>query len=156
LTASVPGGKRIGSIVATVLAAALPPSPGTTQPPSLSTWSGVYSQAQAQRGREVYLATCSQCHAPDMTGIDSAPPLTGGRFAANWNGVALADMLERIRVSMPQNNPGTLSRALIADVTAYVLQQNGFPAGESELPRQAALLKTIAYEAYGSGGQSRD
>jgi len=87
-----------------------------------------------------------------MTGIDSAPPLTGGKFAANWNGVNLGDMVERIRISMPQNSPGTLSRADVADVTAYLLQQNGFPAGESELPRQTALLKTIAYEAYGPGG----
>jgi alcohol dehydrogenase (cytochrome c) len=139
-----------------LLAVAIAPRPVAAQPPSLTTWSGVYSLAQADRGREVYAATCSQCHGPDMTGIDSAPPLTGGRFAANWNGVALADMLERIRVSMPQNDPGTLSRAQIADVTAYVLQQNGFPPGESELPRQAAVLKTIAYEAYGSRGGGRD
>ena len=133
---------------AVVLAAALWPVPGGTQPPSLSTWSGIYSPAQAERGLKVYLLTCSQCHGPDMTGIDSAPPLTGGRFAANWNGVTLGDMVERIRISMPQNNPGTLARADVTDVTAYLLQQNGFPAGESELPRQTALLKTIAYQAY--------
>ena len=143
-------------ILAAVLAVALAPRPGTTQSAPLSTWSGVYSRAQAERGRELYLSMCSQCHGPDMSGVDSAPPLTGGRFAANWNGVALGDMVERIRVSMPQNNPGTLSRAQIADVTAYLLQQNGFPAGESELPRQGPVLQTIAYEAYGSGVQSHD
>lgn len=86
-----------------------------------------------------------------MSGIDSAPPLTGGKFAANWNGVTLGNMVERIRISMPQNNPGSLSRAEIADVTAYILQQNGFPPGESELPRQTALLSVISYEAYGPG-----
>jgi mono/diheme cytochrome c family protein len=152
LNASVPARKRLAWIPAAALVIALAPRSGTTQAPSLSTWSGVYSRAQAERGGELYLSTCSQCHGPDMSGIDSAPPLTGGRFAANWNGVALADMVERIRVSMPLNNPGTLSRAEIVDITAYVLQQNGFPAGDSELPRQAAVLKTIAYEAYGSGG----
>jgi mono/diheme cytochrome c family protein len=134
-----------------LLAVALWPAPGSTQSPSRSTWSGVYSPAQADRGLQLYLSTCSQCHGPDMTGIDSAPPLTGGKFAANWNGVTLGDMVERIRISMPQNNPGTLTRAEIADVTAYLLQQNGFPAGETELPRQTAVLQTIAYEAYGPG-----
>jgi mono/diheme cytochrome c family protein len=134
---------------AAVLAAALASAPGGAQAPSRSTWSGVYSAAQAERGLKVYLSTCAQCHGPDMTGIDSAPPLTGGKFAANWNGVTLGDMVERIRISMPQNDPGTLARADIVDVTAYILQQNRFPAGESELPRQTALLRTIAYEAYG-------
>jgi mono/diheme cytochrome c family protein len=133
---------------ATVLVAALRSAPGGAQSPSRSTWSGIYSSAQAERGLKVYFATCSQCHGPDMTGIDSAPPLTGGKFAANWNGVTLGDMVERIRISMPQNDPGTLARADIADVTAYILQQNGFPAGESELPRQTAFLQAIAYQAY--------
>ena len=140
--------KAISSGVTAVLAAALWSAPGGAQSPSRSTWSGVYSAAQAERGLKVYFATCSQCHGPDMSGIDSAPPLTGGKFAANWNGVTLGAMVERIRISMPQNAPGTLTRADIADVTAYILQQNGFPVGESELPRQAALLQTIAYEAY--------
>jgi mono/diheme cytochrome c family protein len=133
---------------AAVLGLAFWSARGGAQEPARSTWSGVYSAAQALRGLNFYLATCSQCHGPDMTGIDSAPPLTGGKFAANWNGVTLGDMVERIRISMPQNDPGTLARADIVDVTAYILQQNGFPAGDSELPRQTALLKTIAYEAY--------
>jgi mono/diheme cytochrome c family protein len=135
-------------LAAALLAAALVPFSLAAQSPSRSTWNGVYSAAQAGRGLELYMAACAQCHAPDMSGIDPAPPLTGGRFAANWNGVALGDMVERIRVSMPQNDPGTLTRAQIADVTAYLLAQNGFPAGEKELPRQTAMLNTIAYEAY--------
>lgn len=138
----------ITGCAAVVLATALWPVPGGTQPPARSTWSGIYSSAQAERGLKIYFSTCAQCHGPDMTGIDSAPPLTGGKFAANWNGVTLGNMVERIRISMPQNSPGTLARADITDVTAYILQQNGFPAGESELPRQTALLNTIAYEAY--------
>jgi mono/diheme cytochrome c family protein len=137
-----------GLAATAVLAVALWPGHANTQPPSRSTKSGVYSAEQATRGLEVYLSLCSQCHGPDMTGIDSAPPLTGGRFAANWNGVTLGDMVERIRVSMPLNNPGSLKRADVADVTAYILQQNGFPVGDNELPRQTALLQSIAYEAY--------
>lgn len=133
---------------AALLLAALVPCAGEAQPPSRSTWNGVYSPAQASRGAAVYVAACAQCHGPDMSGIDAAPPLAGGRFAASWNGVALGDMVERIRISMPQNDPGSMSRAQVADVMAYILQQNGFPAGEKELPRQTAMLNTIAYEAY--------
>jgi len=131
-----------------VLGAALAPGALVAQSPSRSTWNGVYSLVQAGRGATVYGASCAQCHGPQLGGIDAAPPLAGGRFAANWNGVALGDMVERIRISMPQNDPGSLSRAQVVDVMAYLLQQNGFPAGEKELPRQSATLNTIAYAAY--------
>lgn len=136
-------------VAAALVAAALLPAGASAQ--SRSTWDGVYSSQQAGRGGQLYMETCASCHGPDMTGIDAAPPLTGGRFASNWNGVTLGDMVERIRISMPQNNPGTLSRAQIADVMAYILQQNGFPAGQKELPRQTAFLKMIAYDAYKPG-----
>ena len=136
---------------AALAAAALLPARGAAQ--TRSTWDGVYSAEQAGRGGELYMGTCSSCHGPDMSGIDAAPPLTGGRFASNWNGVTLGDMVERIRISMPQNNPGTLSRTQIADVMAYILQQNGFPSGAKDLPRQTAFLKMIAYDAYKPGDE---
>jgi len=123
-------------------------SAAVAQSPSRSTWNSVYSLVQADRGAAVYGSSCAQCHGPQLGGIDAAPPLAGGRFAANWNGVALGDMVERIRISMPQNDPGSLSRAQVVDVMAYLLQQNGFPAGEQDLPRQSAMLNTIAYAAY--------
>ncbi len=130
----------------------LVPGEGAAQAPSRSTWDGVYSAEQAKRGGDLYMGTCAQCHGPQMGGIDAAPALTGGGFASNWNGVTLGDMVERIRVSMPQNNPGTLSRQQVTDVLAYILRANGFPAGAKDLPRQTAFLKQIAYEAYRQGG----
>lgn len=128
------------------------PTRGSAQAPSQSTWDGVYSSDQADRGGQLYMATCAQCHGPQMGGIDAAPALTGGAFASNWNGVTLGDMVNRIRVSMPQDDPGSLSRQQVADVLAYILRANGFPAGKKELPRQTAFLRQIAYEAYRQGG----
>lgn len=137
---------------AALAAAAILGSDGAAQTPSRSTWDGVYTAAQADRGGELYMATCASCHGPDMSGIDAAPPLRGGRFASNWNGVVLADMVERIRISMPQNAPGSLSRAQVADVLSYILAENGFPPGEQELPRQTPFLRMISYEAYKTAG----
>lgn len=134
--------------VAALAVAALLPGEGGAQAPSRSTWDGIYSGEQAARGAELYMGACAQCHGPQMGGIDAAPALTGGAFASNWNGVLLSDMVERIRVSMPQNSPGTLSRQQVADVLSYILRANGFPPGEKALPRQTAFLKQIAYEAY--------
>jgi mono/diheme cytochrome c family protein len=132
--------------------ALLLPVPGAAQAPSRSTWDGVYSAEQADRGAQLYMGACAQCHGPQMGGIDAAPALTGGRFASNWNGVTLGDMVDRIRVSMPQNDPGSMSRQQVADVLAYILEANGFPPGQKELPRQTAFLRQIAYEAYRKGG----
>lgn len=129
----------------TLLSAAL--LTGAVARADTNTWDGVYSEPQATRGEAAYMAQCAQCHGPQLDGIDSAPALTGGAFASNWSGVTLDAMLERIRISMPQNAPGSLSRKETADVLAFLMQANGFPAGESDLPRQAGFLRTIVYEA---------
>ena len=112
-----------------------------------SVWDGVYSAEQAKRGEAVYLESCSVCHAADLRGIDESPPLVGGRFTSNWNGTTLADLFERLRVSMPLSAPGTLSRQQNADVLAYLLAANQFPAGKSALPRQTEILNQIVFEA---------
>ena len=112
-----------------------------------SVWDGVYTEAQAKRGEAVYRQNCASCHGVALEGIETAGPLTGARFTANWNGVTVGDLLERVRVSMPNDRPGTLSRQQTADVLAYVFSVNRFPAGKAELARQTELLKQIKFEA---------
>jgi hypothetical protein len=82
-----------------------------------------------------------------LTGGESAPPLTGGVFISNWNGLTLGDLFDRIRKTMPQNSPGKLSKQQNADVLAFTLSMNKFPPGKSELSRQAEFLKEIRFEA---------
>jgi mono/diheme cytochrome c family protein len=112
-----------------------------------SVWDGVYTEAQAKRGEAVYRQNCASCHGVALEGIETAGPLTGARFTANWNGVTVGDLLERVRVSMPNDRPGTLSRQQLADVLAYVFSVNRFPAGKTELARQTELLKQIKFDA---------
>ena len=112
-----------------------------------SVWDGVYTEAQAKRGEAVYRQNCAACHGVTLEGIETAGPLTGARFTANWNGVTVGDLLERVRVSMPNDRPGTLSRQQTADVLAYVFSVNQFPAGKTELARQTELLKQIKFDA---------
>lgn len=112
-----------------------------------SVWDGVYTSEQAQRGSSQYAAQCASCHGSDLTGADSAPPLQGGEFSSNWNGLTLGDLFERIRTSMPANNPGKLGRDQCAEIVAFILSVNQFPAGNSELARQTETLKQIRYEA---------
>ena len=112
-----------------------------------STWTGVYSDAQAKRGEALYADRCSSCHAPDMTGLDQAPPLTGADFNTNWNDLAVNDLFERIRISMPADKPGSLSRQETADIVAFILQKATFPAGQTDLPSEAEALKGIKFVA---------
>jgi mono/diheme cytochrome c family protein len=119
----------------------------TTTTSDRTTESGVYSEAQAKRGEGVYAEKCASCHAPDLTGLDQAPSLAGAEFNTNWNDLALNDLFERIRISMPADKPGTLSRPETADVVAFVLQRGSFPAGQSELSSDAEALKGIKFIA---------
>jgi S-disulfanyl-L-cysteine oxidoreductase SoxD len=137
------------AIVSIVAIAAFVCALRAQEPPSSerSVWDGVYTEEQAKRGEAFYEKQCSACHGDKLAGRESAPPLTGGAFLSNWNGLPLSDLFERVRRTMPQNSPGKLSRQENADILAYVLSFNKFPAGKTELYRQAEMLKEIRFES---------
>jgi mono/diheme cytochrome c family protein len=112
-----------------------------------SVWDGAYTEEQAKRGEALYQKECQSCHGIALAGGESSPSLTGGAFLSNWNGLTLGDLFERIRKTMPQNAPGKLNRQQNADVLAFVLSANKFPAGKTELSRQTEFLKEIRFEA---------
>jgi mono/diheme cytochrome c family protein len=112
-----------------------------------SQWDGVYTEDQAKRGEGLYSQYCASCHGPDLSGGEMAPGLTGGEFSSNWNDLSLGELFERMRVSMPQNSPGSLSRQQNADILAFVLFKSNFPAGQAELPTQTEMLNTIKFIA---------
>ena len=112
-----------------------------------SVWDSVYTAEQATRGQAAYNRTCARCHQPALGGADQSPALIGSAFLGNWNGLTLGAMHERIRTSMPTDDPGTYGRQHIADVMAYVLKVNGFPAGAVELPKESEALLEIRFQA---------
>jgi S-disulfanyl-L-cysteine oxidoreductase SoxD len=114
---------------------------------SRSVWDGVYTDDQAKRGEPVYHKECATCHGDSLAGGESAPPLTGGAFLADWDGLTVGDLFDRIRKSMPQNAPGKLAKQQVADVLAYALSMNKFPSGKTELSKQVEFLKEIRFEA---------
>jgi mono/diheme cytochrome c family protein len=112
-----------------------------------SVWDGVYTAEQVKRGEPLYAQHCASCHGATFEGGEMAPPLAGGAFNANWNGLSLGDLLERIRVSMPQSSPGSLNRQEYVDILAVMLSAGEFPRGPSELPRETERLKQITFES---------
>jgi S-disulfanyl-L-cysteine oxidoreductase SoxD len=111
-----------------------------------SVWDGVYTADQAKRGADAYANNCASCHGDQLEGEGQAPPLTGPEFMGNWNKQTADDLFEIIKSTMPADKPGTLSRARNADIITYIFQTNGFPAGKTELPTEAELLKKILIE----------
>jgi mono/diheme cytochrome c family protein len=105
---------------------------------------GVYTEAQAERGKKSYLTACSSCHQEGLQGADLAPPLKGDEFLLPWSSQTVNDLFERIAQTMPADAPGSLPRDVDADILAYVLQVNKFPAGSEELKADTAAMKGIA------------
>jgi S-disulfanyl-L-cysteine oxidoreductase SoxD len=112
-----------------------------------SVWDGVYTSEQAARGSALYANNCASCHGSALGGGESAPPLTGGEFFSNWNGLTVGDLFERIRISMPADRPGRLTREQDADVLAYMLSVSEFPPGKADLERQTEVLKQIRIDS---------
>ena len=108
-----------------------------------SQWDGVYTEEQATRGEALYSGYCASCHGAELTGGEMAPGLAGSDLLSTWAGQSLGDLFDRVRVSMPENSPGSLSRQQNADVLAYILFRGGYPAGETELPTQGQALNSI-------------
>jgi mono/diheme cytochrome c family protein len=122
--------------------------------PRNTIWGGVYSEAQARRGEQVFKTECSYCHKEDLSGgffddgLGRAPALAGKRafdssFVDRWGGLTLADMISTIAATMPQKRPASLTLENYLDVASYLLSKNDVPAGISELPGDVNALSGI-------------
>jgi mono/diheme cytochrome c family protein len=110
-------------------------------------WDGVYTADQATQGKAVFADKCTTCHGADLNGGEMAPPLVGAIFMGDWTGQSADDLFTRIHTTMPANDPGSLSNAQTAQVLAYILSMNQFPAGSAALPTDDPGLGQIAITA---------
>jgi cytochrome c5 len=95
-------------------------------------WQGVYTTAQAERGKAVFNTTCLRCHGEDLAG-NTAPALKGERFQSSWGGEMIEGLFTKVRDTMPPNFGTILDDQVKLDIVTYILQTNGFPAGSTEL-----------------------
>jgi polar amino acid transport system substrate-binding protein len=106
----------------------------------------LYTAAQAEEGEYIFVHKCAECHGSDMEGM-SAPPLKGPDFrrlatARNFNAQSL---LTFVSLYMPRYAPGSLSPEQYSDLVAFILQQNGYPAGSSELSAATPDLQDLGF-----------
>jgi cytochrome c len=117
----------------------------------LTVWDGVYTSEQSDRGAKFYADRCARCHGDAMQGVEAAPALVGTAFYANWEGETLDALFDRIRTSMPQDRPGSLSRTENADILAYMLRAANYPAGTMPLDSQNGALRRVKVLMYRPG-----
>jgi len=95
-------------------------------------WQGIYTIAQAERGKTTFKTACLRCHGEDLSGT-TAPALKGDRFQATWGGDTVEGLFGKIRDTMPPNFGTVVDDQAKLDVVAFILQTNGYPAGSTEL-----------------------
>lgn len=100
-----------------------------------STMAGVYTTAQANKGKEVFASSCLGCH--------TTASHMGAAFELKWFGRPLFDLFDYLSQLMPKTAPGTLTEDEYVWVTAYILRLNGMPAGKTELSAEPAWLKAV-------------
>lgn len=105
-----------------------------------STRDGVFTMRQATDGANLYAASCIECHGVTLRGSEAGPALTGAAFWNKWDEQPLAAFFQITASTMPVNNPGGFSGEQYASLVAFMLYQNGLPAGEEALPPAAAQL----------------
>jgi quinoprotein glucose dehydrogenase len=106
---------------------------------------GVYTKAQALRGKTVFDKSCASCHALTPKGpVSSASPgpdLGGDEFLTRWSGKPAGHLAKIILDTMPNDFSMEMTEPVAIDLTAYLLQVNKFPDGTPELTADTA--KTV-------------
>jgi mono/diheme cytochrome c family protein len=108
---------------------------------------GVGTADQVKRGSDVYGMQCAACHDAQLAGSGTAPALAGTDFSANWKDETVSALFERIRATMPADNPGSLKRDQVADLVTFILNFNKYPTSQKELPADSEALKAIKITA---------
>jgi mono/diheme cytochrome c family protein len=105
-------------------------------------WGGTYTVAQAERGRAVVQTHCAECHAEDLSGGEG-PALIGPIFMLKWETHSVERLFHKIRDTMPSVDSRDVSESEKLDAVAFILQQNGFPAGSKELTGTSEVLAAL-------------
>ena len=113
------------------------------QPAAHTAQDGVFTDAQANRGNALYQDNCASCHGGSLQGEEENPALSGKHFSSRWGGLPVSAIYGFINTQMPLGQPGALGVQADADIVAYILSVNKFPAGQTELPADNNVLKTI-------------
>lgn len=96
----------------------------------------IISVAQVNRGRDQFRSMCTECHTSAEFGDRT--------FKTKWSRRSVGDLYEFILTMMPDDAPGILTPQQAVDLTAYMLEMNGFATGSGTLDADQAELDGIS------------
>ena len=115
-------------------AAAEPPAESTPPPAEAEPAApvgGIFTDAQAQRGRTTFDEVCSECH--------TTSEFRGRTFQRGWGRRTVYSFFRTVRSTMPDDNPGGLEEQVYLDVVSYILSMNGHDGGPTELSADSPM-----------------
>ncbi len=104
--------------------------------------SGWYTAQQASAGHTLFQSSCAACHGATLAG-GMGPALAGDAFLAKWGTHTLADLSAFEHKQMPLTAPGSLTNQDYTDITAFILQENGFQAGATKLVAGSEMSRRL-------------
>jgi len=110
------------------------PGAGAALQDERTTLDGVFSAAQVARGEQIMFNICAECHVPDDF---------GSSFMTGWAGATAYRLVDEIRNTMPEYEPGSLPDKEYVDVVSYMFSLNGLPPGETDLGADRETLQAI-------------
>lgn len=126
----------------------MPPEPerqtAETQKTGKTVWDGAYTTDQAIRGKAGYEQNCIGCHRANDATVNAASRLKGDQFMHRWREDNIDSLFTLIKATMPRSKPGSLDDQIYIDIIAFLMQENGFPAGGAELTMSG--LKDVQIE----------
>jgi len=128
----------LGSPARALRALLLPAPAYADTPPAL------YSADQASAGATLYASNCAMCHGKDLTGM-AGPALKGKNFAPARANYHVRDIFTIVSQNMPATAPGSLAHDDYVKIMAFLMQQNGYPAGATPLTFDGATASTAPF-----------
>ena len=135
-------GPDVPSVAAPSLSQTSPAAP-TGITPTITATIGIspqFTAAQALAGKTAYNANCAVCHGSTMTNGTFGTPLAGEYFKTTWSGKSVQAFYDRAQKTMPPAAPGSLTKESYANILAFILETNGFKAGDKALPAGGEAL----------------
>lgn len=111
------------------------------QAPAAST-DGWYTADEASKGKALFQANCQGCHGSELGG-GVGPALKGPSFAGTWGAKTLGALVSFEHSKMPLTAPGSLTLPDYQNLAAFILQQNGLPAGSKPLSSGADNARVL-------------
>lgn len=109
--------------------------PSAEEAPAVTTATASFTAEQADRGRSLFRAQCTECH--------YSSEFADSQFQFKWSRRTAGNLYQLIQTSMPETAPGSLSAEETVALVSYILSMNGFEAGSTELSTDRAVLDAI-------------